>query len=145
MFSLLTFVVSITLFSCVENKGTSLEDLETEVMAIHDSIMPQMTKIYYDREKLEKWILEDTLNQRPAELKVEVSKTIRELKSAEDAMWQWMSDFDDDREQVKLQPDSIRLVIMEENKSSIIRVRNMMLSSMAKADSLNRVFENENN
>lgn len=142
----LTYLLFIfLLLSCSEKNETNLEELETEVMAIHDSIMPKMTKIYYDRENLEKWIFEDTLNQNTEELKDKVSNTIRELKTAEDAMWQWMSDYDDLREQIKSQPDSIKLKFMNENKLSIIRVRDMMLLSMSKADSLNNIINPTNN
>lgn len=142
----LTYLLFIfLLLSCSEKNETNLEELETEVMAIHDSIMPKMTKIYYDRENLEKWMLEDTLNQNTDELKDKVSNAIRELKTAEDAMWQWMSDYDDLREQIKSQPDSIKLKFMNENKLSIIRVRDMMLLSMSKADSLNNVIKPANN
>jgi len=138
-YRLLVFLSSIAVLifiSCGDTPGNDLEDLETEVMAIHDSVMPQMTKIFYDREKLETWILEDTLSPPSAELKKGISSTIRELKTAEDAMWEWMSNYDDLRVELESQNDSIKLREMEDQKRSIIRVRDLMLSSMAKADSL---------
>lgn len=144
-FQLIILVLSVSMISCNQNNVANYEELESEVMAIHDSVMPQMTKIYYDRQQLEEWILEDSLGQITPDLKEDVSSSIRELRTAEDAMWQWMSDFDDIREQVKPQPDSIKILYMEERKSSIIRVRDMMLSSMAKADSLQNIIGKENN
>lgn len=144
-FQLIILVLSVSMISCNQNNVANYEELESEVMAIHDSVMPQMTKIYYDRQQLEEWILEDSLGQITPDLKEDVSSSIRELRTAEDAMWQWMSDFDDVREQVKPQPDSIKILYMEERKSSIIRVRDMMLSSMAKADSLQNIIGKENN
>jgi len=142
-FFILTIVLFIALTRCQEvNKLTEIELLEQEVMAIHDSVMPQMTKIYYDKERLEQWLEQDTLESNE-DFTLSVKNTIRDLKYAEDAMWKWMSDYADIAETIKESPDSTKNQLLLIEKKKIIHVRNLMLTSMEQADSLYSLILNK--
>jgi len=135
------FFLFLTITSC--NRPPSpdkLSLLEQEVMAIHDSVMPQMTKIYYDKEYLDEWLQKDSIIQNP-DLHAQALKCTRELKIAEDAMWKWMSDYSDNFEPLAEESDSVKIAFLLQEKQSIITVRNLMLNSMAKADSIKAVIE----
>lgn len=139
--SLAQFFLVLTITSCSRPPSPDeLSLLEQEVMAIHDSVMPKMTKIYYDKEYLDEWLQKDSIIQNP-DLHAQALNCTRELKIAEDAMWKWMSDYSDNFEPLAEESDSVKIAFLMQEKQSIITVRNLMLNSMAKADSIKAVIE----
>lgn len=132
-------MVSILLISACgikEPSQSSLQMLEEEVMAIHDSVMPDMPKIHYQKEALVDWSKSEEFEDLDSTDRQNIASAIRALKKAEDAMWDWMSDYADESEEMKDSDDSLMNVFLLRQKSEIIRVRDMMLSSMSAADSL---------
>ena len=132
-------MVSILLISACgikEPSQNSLQMLEEEVMAIHDSVMPDMPKIHYQKEALVDWSKSEEFEDLDSTDRQNIASAIRALKKAEDAMWDWMSDYADESEEMKGSDDSLMNVFLLRQKSEIIRVRDMMLSSMSAADSL---------
>jgi uncharacterized lipoprotein YehR (DUF1307 family) len=127
-------ILSILLSACKKSEKNEILDLKVEVMAIHDSIMPYMTKIYKDKEFLED--LKGYTIQYDSLLKKEIEQTIRFLKLAEDGMWEWMGNYDKVASTLETQPDSIQYSILIQEKNSIIKVKNDMINSMRAADSI---------
>lgn len=138
-YNILAVMVSILLISACgikEPSQSSLQMLEEEVMAIHDSVMPDMPKIHYQKEALVDWSKSEEFEDLDSTDRQNIASAIRALKKAEDAMWDWMSDYADESEEMKGSDDSLMNVFLLRQKSEIIRVRDMMLSSMSAADSL---------
>ena len=138
-YNILAVMVSILLISACgikEPSQNSLQMLEEEVMAIHDSVMPDMPKIHYQKEALVDWSKSEEFEDLDSTDRQNIASAIRALKKAEDAMWDWMSDYADESEEMKGSDDSLMNVFLLRQKSEIIRVRDMMLSSMSAADSL---------
>ena len=138
-YNILAVMVSILLISACgikEPSQSSLQLLEEEVMAIHDSVMPDMPKIHYQKEALVDWSKSEDFEELDSIDRQNIASAIRALKKAEDAMWDWMSDYADESEEMKGSDDSLMNVFLLRQKSEIIRVRDMMLSSMSAADSL---------
>ena len=126
--------------ACKEASINEIEVLKTEVMDIHDSIMPYMTKIYKDKEYLEQF-KNDSINTDTLLLRG-IDKTIRYLKLAEDGMWEWMSNYDKIAENIESQSDSTKMTIYQKEKLSIIQVRDDMIYSMKAADSIRLLIKN---
>lgn len=105
-----------------------LQKLKDEVIELHDEVMPLMDPLYDVRSKLQK---QDSAS-------VQVKNTIKEIKAAEEAMMQWMRDYEPDyqgaseeqtRDYFQKEKDKIKNVA-EEMKSSLEKGRELL-----KADS----------
>lgn len=119
-----------------DSNTNNLSELEEEVMAIHDSIMPDMPKIHYKKEALTDWSEAEDFKNIDTTLQSDIKYTIRSLKIAEDAMWDWMSDYADESEKMQSAEDSLKTEFLLRQKYEIIKVRDLMLSSISSADSL---------
>lgn len=108
-----------------------LKKLHTEVMDIHDDVMPKMSSI----NKLERE-LKSRLEDPDVIKKDTIQQLIYQLDEADDAMMNWMSEFK--------KPDYKNFEAAEQvyllEKSKIIAVRQKMNSTISKA----QVFINSN-
>ena len=84
----LGFFLVIFLVSCGDPKEKEIQMLSDEAIAVHDEVMPMMDKLYVMRTGIQKRVQEDSTL-----LTDELAATLVELKEAEDAMWNWMRNF----------------------------------------------------
>ncbi|MDX1683955.1 MAG: hypothetical protein R3275_01900 [Saprospiraceae bacterium] len=119
-FHLITALVLITL-SCQEKGNHPLFD---EVMAIHDEVMPKVS----DMSKLSRELKKEKQNLQDSSMIARYDQRIRELNEAEEAMFDWMRDFD-----AKRKTDEAYL---KKEKKNIKEVSELMLSSISNAQKL---------
>ncbi|MBP7644554.1 MAG: hypothetical protein KA767_14530 [Saprospiraceae bacterium] len=72
--------------SC-KSKENKVQDLHTEVMEIHDEVMPKMTNLHSSRKELE-----IALKQGADSIKV--FELLEKVDAADEAMMVWMDEFD---------------------------------------------------
>ena len=77
----------IFLISCGNSKQEEIDQLADEVMYLHDEVMPLMDNLYKTRIALQKQVQSDSSATE------ETMQTILDLKTAEDAMMDWMHNF----------------------------------------------------
>ena len=83
-------IFSITLMiSCIDNKKKEIDQLSDEVIVLHDEVMPLMDGLYQTRMKLQKLAASDSAGIDS----VEVAAIILQIKNAEEAMMDWMHNF----------------------------------------------------
>ena len=108
--------------SCGNSKKEEMEKLREEVIAVHDEIMPMMDDLYKLRSSLNLKLVEDSI----ASVKMGVPEMIITIKDAEEAMMDWMRNFDpnfsgkDDEE--------TRMYLLEQKKS-IEHTKTLMLQA----------------
>ncbi len=115
--------------ACGNNTETErATNLEEEVMAIHDSIMPKTDSIMS---------LKQLLKNREVEIKegdsAMVKKAIEKLNSANEAMMQWMRQYDQPSDTLE---QSKKKTYLKEQKAKIKKVKNKMLKSIEKANKI---------
>lgn len=117
---------------CQESKAPE-KGLYTEVMSVHDSVMPKMKDlrkgIQYADTKLKKEGL-------TAAEKTELEALKRSLMEAEDAMWEWMHAFDSER----AQSDTATAYLRDE-KVNIKNVSALMLGSLEEMEAFRKKTE----
>ena len=95
---MMSLVLVVVMISCGEKKA-SIQDLHSEVMEIHDSVMPKMTDLHSSRKELE-----IALKQGADSTKV--FNLLQNLDEADELMMVWMDEFkmpaDDAEEQLKM-------------------------------------------
>jgi len=99
-----------------------------EVMVIHDEVMPKMSDI----KRLISW---HKKQENP-----ESKEIVRELKVAEEAMWDWMHNFSKPDAKDPLEK---QLAYLESEKASISKVSDLMLNAIEKAKNLKKTIEDE--
>jgi len=117
---------------CQQGKAPE-KGLYTEVMGVHDSVMPKMKDlrkgVQYAEEKLEKGDL-------TAAEKTELVALKRSMMEAEDAMWEWMHAFNSER----AQSDTATAYLRDE-KVKIKNVSAMMLGSLEELEAFRKKME----
>jgi hypothetical protein len=135
------FVLFIGLiFSCAESEPKEAElfnEKMKQTIAIHDEVMPKMTKIT---------MLIQTLDKRLDSTNVEsLQPAILDLKLSHDKMMTWMKNFGDDFSRTEINEgiplkdvDSIisRLKVLDESQRSAEDMRNFLLQSIENAETL---------
>jgi len=118
--SLLFFIglVSLAFISCKEKspEQEKLDQLHKEVMFIHDDVMPKMGNMHNLKKSLRK------------SLHLSESPIIDSLEIAEDAMMDWMHEYD------KPTTDEDFSEYLAQQKKAISIVRDKMLSAIAQAE-----------
>lgn len=124
--TILTIVIFI--FACKNKISTPESRLYDHVMAVHDEVMPKMSDIYKARKKLKKIDIPD-LESRKNEL-------IQELEMADEAMMEWMRQFD------KPTSENIdeNMAYLQDEKIKIEQVSVQMLKAIEQANT----FINQN-
>ena len=110
--------LAIGLFSCSDKA-----QLEAEVMAIHDEVMPKMGDIHMAKKGLRK-VLAAT---KDSTVQSEIIAMINDLESADEGMMTWMADWKVPAQE----PEKTEYLKKEMEK--ITKVKNDMLSSLEKA------------
>lgn len=124
-----------------ETLKTPADSLMHEVMEGHDAVMPKMSKVRTAQKKAQQMI--DSIAKLPAKaqsavtaLKTRLDSLVNELNYADFAMDKWMSEFNMDSAVSNMQE---RIKYLSEEKLKIGKVKESVLNSLAKADSLLKV------
>lgn len=114
------------------------DSLQKEVIDLHDIAMPKSMKIPDLQNKVQ--ALLDSVTKLPAKaqeaaapLKAKLTDVLGELSYAENAMEKWMNEFDLDSAKTDLQK---RIDYLTDEKMKVGKVKEAVLSSMEKADSV---------
>ena len=131
-------ILTALFFSCGNSQKNSNEKLEKdlydEVIGIHDEVMPKMSTLLSLENQLKERIQElDTSEMNSAEEIKKLNEQISELQVADEAMMQWMRNFQVDQE--GWSHDSI-MSYMENEKRSISMVRDQMLAIIDSSEKL---------
>ncbi|HYG20835.1 MAG TPA: hypothetical protein VD816_17980 [Ohtaekwangia sp.] len=107
--------------------------LDSEIMKIHDEVMPRMDEIYRLKQGLKTKVADST--NIPTEQKQEIEATIAKLDSASEGMMVWMR-------QYKPVPDSVAgeekaREYLENQMEKVRKVREDMLEAIEKAKAIN--------
>ena len=84
---LLIFLIPLV-FACSNGKQKEIDKVADEVMEIHDEVMPLTDDLYKMRMTLQKKLKEDT-----SLLQTNIPGVIQQLSDGEDAMMDWMHNF----------------------------------------------------
>lgn len=132
-----------TILSCNNSgKTTSREDLadslQSQVIDLHDIAMPKSMRIPNLQEKAQHLI--DSINQLPAQAqqalasyKAKLEEVNKELGEANDAMEGWMTEMNLDSARNNIEE---RIKYLTEEKIKVGKIKDAILASLAKADSL---------
>ncbi len=122
-FLIATTIALLTLASC-KHSHPGMEDnpLYTEVMAVHDSIMPKMSDIHDLKKELKVYTESEARDQ--------VMAAMGDLDKADEAMMEWMADF-------KMPEDKTQLeTYLNDQKTKINQVAAQMYSAIQQATML---------
>ncbi len=153
--SILFLVLILSFASCSEKKHTNdhashahsvetsentrVDSLKKTVLTVHDSVMPKMDIIMSLRMRTQKEIKQlDSLSkvnpgQVNAPQREQLGNLLQELDRADEAMMQWMQQFDS---QMKDKTDAQKIVYLKNEKARIDSVRTQMLESIGKGQQL---------
>lgn len=99
-------------------------NLEAEVIAIHDEVMPKMGDIHVAKKQLRKLMGEGTSDS----LKTEILELISDLEKADEGMMDWMDKWDVPSEEPAM------TAYLEKEKIKITKVKEDMLNSIEAAN-----------
>ena len=147
MKNLLIFFAFIFLLMACNNSGSNKENTKSradslmdEVMAGHDAGMAKMNKVSEAQKKVQQTIdsiskLSENIKKSLAPYKANLDSILDRLKYAGYAMNKWMDEFDMDSAKENLEK---RIEYLESEKSKISKVKDAMMNSLQKADSILR-------
>jgi phage tail tape-measure protein len=137
----------VTLSACNQNTSGKKEDTKTpdavekkrsEVMAIHDAIMPEMGTIMNLKKQLkEKASAMDSTGSTDKEQLDSIYFSVEQLEEADEAMMQWMRTYKDPADSVN---ENQAIDYLELKKQEIVEVKEIMQESQENA----RALLNEN-
>lgn len=114
------------------------DSLMAEVMDGHDAVMPKMGKVRGAQKEAQRLI--DSIAALPAnaqagaiELKSKLEELVKDLGYADFAMDKWMTEFDMDSAKDNMEQ---RIRYLEDEKMKVGKVKEAILNSLSKADSL---------
>ena len=121
-----------------EKPLTLADSLYNDVMAAHDEVMPKMGKVRGAQKRAQELV--DSISKLKGEalkanlpLKKELEQLVSDLNYADYAMDQWMTDFNLDSGSNN---QDIRVKYLADEKVRVTKVKQAILSSLAKADTL---------
>jgi hypothetical protein len=114
------------------------DSLMAEVMDGHDAVMPKMGKVRSAQKEAQRLIdsiaaLSPKAQAAAAELKTKLEELVKDLGYADFAMDKWMTEFDMDSAIDNMEQ---RIRYLEDEKMKIGKVKEAILNSLSKADSL---------
>lgn len=135
---LLSLVIpTMMIFSCSQEKG-NIDQVEKEVFAIHDEVMPKMGQIMDLRNALSQKIVtidsllkiknDDSLQQQ----KDQALTLSNALQQADEGMMNWMHAYNGDSLKALSSDEALKALNAE--KTKISQVRDQMLESITKAE-----------
>jgi phosphoenolpyruvate-protein kinase (PTS system EI component) len=129
--SLVSFLVVVFLVSCNgDNKEKEIESLKTEVIGIHDEVMPKMDEIMQLKQELQKNIDEQNNDSILSNSSNNAQNVISNLEKADNAMMNWMRNYDPEMEEMTTEE---KLEYLQETKKDIQMVKEQMLSAISKS------------
>ena len=121
-----------------EKPLTLADSLYNEVMGAHDEVMPKMGKVRGAQKRAQELV--DSISQLKGEalksnlsLKKELEQLVSDLNYADYAMDQWMTDFNLDSGSTN---QEVRVKYLLDEKVRVTKVKEAILNSLAKADTL---------
>lgn len=135
------FLPFLLLFAACGSGGAEkkqLAQLRSEVIAIHDEVMPRMgeikslsRKIMHERDSLK------TANSADSARLKALETALRNLKTADKGMWDWMHRFHKaDTEAAEKAVHAVYMEMLEKEKVAITGVKAAMLQSIEEAHQL---------
>lgn len=136
---LILITLTTTFFGCAKNTGEDkLTNLETEVLAIHDEIMPKMDSIMILKSNLSQKIKEiDSLDNvgmsssTLAEQRIKAVDINQKLNESDKLMMDWMHDYRGDSAK-QLKPEQA-VIYFETERDKILQVKQLTLKSLQEA------------
>lgn len=110
------------------SENPEVAQLEKEVLAIHDEVMPKMDDLMRLKRKAKVQLAKDSVSSSQ---KQPLQTLIQELEAADEAMMHWMRNYDHDL-QGKLPEE--KLNYLQAEKVKITKVKQQMLQTLAKAE-----------
>ena len=117
---------------------TPADSLYTQVMDIHDQVMPKMGKIRGAQKQAQQML--DSISTLPAQqakaaasYKQQLETLVSDLNYADFAMDKWMVEFNLDSAKDNLE---LRKVYLQSELDKVLNVKKAILGSLSKADSL---------
>ena len=131
-------ILTALFFSCGNNQKSNNEKLEKdlydEVIGIHDEVMPKMSTLLSLESQIKEKILEIDSADVDAVKEIQILNVqISELQDADEAMMQWMRNFQVDHE--GWSHDSVMSYMLKEKKT-ISLVRDQMLEVIDESEEL---------
>lgn len=121
-----------------EKPLTLADSLYNEVMAAHDAVMPKMGKVRGAQKRAQE-LIDSISGLKGQDLKAnqqwkkELEQLVSDLNYADYAMDQWMTDFNMDSGSTN---QEVRTKYLSDEKGRVTKVKEAILNSLAKADSL---------
>lgn len=117
---------------------TKEDSLYADVMGGHDAVMPKMGKVRGAQQEAKRLLdsiatLPSKLQSVNAALKANLESLVNELNYADFAMDKWMIEFNMDSAKDNLEQ---RISYLTDEKMKVLKVKEAVLNSLAKADSL---------
>lgn len=118
--------------ACGQQGEKNLEELEQEVMAIHDEVMPKMGLISALNDSLKSMYTHYKIDSVPVDstLLQTIDNHIKALSSADESMMQWMRNYEKPGPNMT---EAQKRTYFEKEKSKITDVRDTMLKAIANA------------
>lgn len=145
IFFISTTILSIFLYACgsdsIEKQEKPLsepEQLQKEVMEIHDAVMPKMSDLNRVKRKLKDLIESNSSFSNPEKEKINI--TIDEIISAENAMMDWMKAY---KAPKATDPPEKVIDYLKDEKIRISTVNDQMLQTLKNGESLLAQLENQ--
>jgi len=113
------------IFSCQSEKSEQ-EKMYTEVMSIHDDIMPEMGTIHRLKKQLKNL---DTVVIKSPDYST-ILNHLSALQKADDEMMDWMAEFSNPTKDTE---EAVAVAYLEKEKEKISQVRDQMRQSIASA------------
>jgi hypothetical protein len=123
------YVLVATLFFSCETDKKSVEELQADVIEVHDEVMPKMDDIMKLKAQL-KLIKADTAEVLPSDELILVNNLIDNLEKADKSMMNWMRNYDSLMEGMS---EEEKLTYLMKEEAAIKLVKQKMLSAISEA------------
>ena len=137
-YALSLFAALALLFSACGGSGSSPSELETQVMAIHDEVMPKMGEINQQSQRLSAELAKLQASEDPDPARVnQLEATISDLKDADQKMRTWMRNYAKDYVKEKEHmTEEEQLALLQVEMDRVQDVKDAINGSLAQAKSL---------
>ena len=122
-----------SLWACGNNEAEELKALEENVMAVHDEVMPKMGTISALNDSLKQLYTAHKLDSVAIDsvMLATIDGHIQALSQADEAMMQWMRNYEKPGEDM---PAEEKRTYLEAEQEKINEVRDEMLTAIAEAE-----------
>jgi ribosomal protein L16 Arg81 hydroxylase len=137
-YALSLFAALALLFSACGGSGSSPSELEPQVMAIHDEVMPKMGEINQQTQRLSAELAKLQASEDPDPARVnQLEATISDLKDADQKMRTWMRNYAKDYVKEKEHmTEEEQLALLQVEMDRVQDVKDAINGSLAQAKSL---------